>query len=51
MRTTPGAPLLFEKLEMARKSTFTGTSMWRASAVRKKTEPFSTPISFSTRPW
>ena len=45
MRTTPGAPPWFEKLEIARKSIFTGIVSSRASAVRKKTEPFSTPIS------
>ena len=51
MRTTPGEPLWLEKLEMPRKSILTGTSMCRASAVRKKTEPFSTPISLTVLPW
>src|SRR5580700_6174655 len=50
MRTMPGAPVLFEKLEIARKSIFTGSSMWRVNAVRKYTEPLSTPISFTARP-
>ena len=50
MRTSPGAPLLFEKLEIARKSIFTGISRCRASSVRKNTEPLSTPISLSVRP-
>ena len=42
--------LLFEKLEIPRKSTLTGTSICRASAVRKKTEPFNTPTIFTVLP-
>ena len=38
------------KLEIARKSILTGMSMARASAVRKNTEPLSTPISFKIPP-
>src|SRR5579883_629417 len=49
-RTMPGAPFWFANCATARKSTFTGTVSSRASAVRKKTEPFNTPISFSSRP-
>src|ERR1700722_5388302 len=49
MRTIPGVSP--PKLEIARKSIFTGMSTERAKAVRKKTDPFSTPTSFNSRPW
>src|SRR5579872_1190736 len=48
MRTIPGTP--FPKLEIARKSIFTGISMARANSVRKKTAPFRTAMSFKSRP-
>src|SRR5580692_3135145 len=48
MRTIPGVSR--PKLEMARKSIFTGMSIARAKAVRKKTDPFNTPTSFTSRP-
>src|ERR1700689_2237327 len=48
MRTMPG--VFPPKLEIARKSIFTGISIARARAVRKKTDPFSTPISLTSRP-
>src|SRR5579885_174248 len=45
--TIPGAPP--RKLEIDRKSIFTGVSRARASSVRKNTAPLSTAISFSSR--
>src|SRR5579872_2106 len=48
MRTIPG--VFTPKLEIARKSIFTGISMARAKAVKKKTDPFRTPMSFTSRP-
>src|SRR5579885_1285758 len=44
----PGAP--FPKLEIARKSIFTGISIARANSVKKNTAPFNTAISFKSRP-
>ena len=50
MRTSPGALRCFLKLEIASKSIFTGISISRARAVRKKIDPLSTPTSFNDRP-
>ena len=50
MRTMPDESVEDPYEETAMKSTSQSTSRWRIRSERKKTAPFSTPISSRSRP-